>query len=121
MISFEHCFKTLIGILSGPLAFFSFKRSMHFLTPFSFTTISSMGLKGDWPLSGMFDKSSLVNTETNCLFSRFALLSALSAMIPSAFKVPILTETCFLALIYFQIFFDVESCSGSNKLFKYLW
>ena len=30
VISLEHCFKTLIGILSGPLALFSFKRSMHF-------------------------------------------------------------------------------------------
>ena len=59
-----------------------------------------------------------VNTEINCLFKRFALLSALSAMVPSDFKVPILIESCFLALIYFQKFFDVVSCSGSNKLFK---
>ena len=91
---------------------------MHFLTTFSFMTISSIGLKGDWPLSGMFDMSSLVTTETNCLFSRFALLSALSAMILSAFKVPMLTVSCCLALIYSQKFLDVESCSGSNKLFN---
>ena len=72
---------------------------MHFLTPFSFTTISSIGLKGDWPLSEMFDKSSLVNTETNCLFSRFALLSALSVMIPSALKVPIQTELLLVCIV----------------------
>ena len=66
-------------------------------------------------MSGIFVRSSFVNTETNCLFKRFALLSALSAMVPSDFKVPIFIESCFLALIYFQKFFDVVSCSGSNK------
>ena len=31
---------------------------MHFLTPFTFTTISSIDFKGDWSVSGMFDKVS---------------------------------------------------------------
>ena len=82
--------------------------------------MSFICLNGDRPLSGMFDRSSFVNTETNCLFNRFPLLSALSAMMPSDFKVPMLIESCFLALIYFQKYLDVESCSGSSKLFRYL-
>ncbi len=80
----------MIGILSGPVAFFSFKRLILLMTPLSVTVIVAIYLNGDDPMLGMFDKFSFVKTDVNCSFNMSAFVWAVSAILPLDFSVLIL-------------------------------
>ena len=66
----------------------------------------SIGENGELPLSGIFERFSVVKTELNLLFNRSALAYAVSAIIPSCFRELISEESCFLLLIHFQKLFE---------------
>ena len=73
-ISAESSFRIRHGIASGPQAFLASIPARSLATPFS--SIDSGVIDGcDGPLSfGIFDLSSLVKTDLNCLLSISALL-----------------------------------------------
>ena len=81
----------------------------------------SIGANGELPLSGILERFAVVKTEVNLLFNRSALACAVSAIIPSCFRVLIPEESCFLLLIYFQKLFEFWSLSGSSISFKCVW